>query len=240
MVMVGVVFVVVLAAVMGPVSAQSDAGLEEFKPVAREGNALFEQTLGEEAEHLDDLLQNHPDLEDIHFPNKYNIPVDFYREEDPIGYIMSVIFDPCRGHDFNCCNDTYGTPEFRSVIDAPGSDLHGTDEHREQDGTPLSTTDVDAHDHIVYTVTVSAVSASPTYSVAYNVDVIDGLLPSGEYLMERVDVDGVLAWQSGGAYDDGSDGHLVGGVFANVSAMAPGDVVDPGYEPLRYRDLLPR
>lgn len=27
-------------------------------------------------------------------------------------YTQSVIFDPCRGAAFNCCNDTYGVPEF--------------------------------------------------------------------------------------------------------------------------------
>lgn len=33
-----------------------------------------------------------------------------------------MVFDPCRDQDYNCCNDTYGTPEFRRIL-SDGTDL---------------------------------------------------------------------------------------------------------------------
>lgn len=82
-----------------------------------EGGGLYKQEVGVLEASLDTKLQNHPDLEDLYFPKKYLIPTDFYRLEPTTTYSQNVIFDPCRGHKFDCCKDVYGTPEFRSFND---------------------------------------------------------------------------------------------------------------------------
>lgn len=37
-------------------------------------------------------------------------------------YTQNVIFDPCRDQEYDCCKDTYGTPEFRRIL-PDGTDL---------------------------------------------------------------------------------------------------------------------
>ena len=64
----------------------------------------------------------HPDLVDTFFPELKLLPRDGYRDEKPVvtstvfgagqDYIVNVIFDPCRGHPYDCCNGLYGTPEY--------------------------------------------------------------------------------------------------------------------------------
>jgi hypothetical protein len=81
-----------------------------------EGGGLYNQALGQLAATLDVQLQNHPDLEDIYYPMKYAIPIDYYRIEPSVGYTQNVIFDPCRGHGFDCCKDVYGQPEFNVQV----------------------------------------------------------------------------------------------------------------------------
>ncbi len=81
-----------------------------------EGGGLYNQELLKVEASMDNLLQNHPDLEDMFFPLKYSIPVDFYRDEAPDGYFQNVIFNPCQNQRFDCCKDVYGTPEFMAQI----------------------------------------------------------------------------------------------------------------------------
>lgn len=83
------------------------------------------------ADELRTQLQNHPDLEDIFYPRKYDIPTEFYAFRPPTDYTQNVIFDPCRSQSFNCCSDTYGTPEFRQI------QSDGTDVRRRASGVRL-------------------------------------------------------------------------------------------------------
>ena len=80
-----------------------------------EGSGLYTQQLGVLKDELNVQLENLPDLVDIYFPLKYLIPTDFYRIEPSTTYVQNVIFDPCRGHGYDCCQDVYGTPEFRTI-----------------------------------------------------------------------------------------------------------------------------
>jgi hypothetical protein len=73
---------------------------------------LLEERLG--------ILQTDLEMTEEHFPREYVIPIDEYRFDEPTGYTMNVIFDPCRGKDVNCCDDTFGTPEFSRVDTAAG------------------------------------------------------------------------------------------------------------------------
>ena len=92
-----------------------------------QGGGLYNQALQKSNANLDFVLKNHPDLEDIFLPAKYLIPTNFYRLETTTEYLMNVIFDPCRGHAYNCCSDTYGTPEWRVVDSVNTSATYGTD-----------------------------------------------------------------------------------------------------------------
>jgi hypothetical protein len=103
-----------------------------------ENGGLYNQELKKQNEYLDFILQNHPDLENIFFPNKYMIPKDFYADKPTTDYLMTVTFDPCRGHDYNCCNDTYGTPEWRTIDDVPTSPTFGGDILTTETGAVLS------------------------------------------------------------------------------------------------------
>lgn len=63
-------------------------------------------------------MKHHEDLDYIYYPNKYIHPTDFYIYDPPNRkneFTQNVIFDPCREYEFDCCNDTYGTPEFEYV-----------------------------------------------------------------------------------------------------------------------------
>ena len=50
---------------------------------------------------------------------------------------MNVIFDPCRNQPANCCNDTYGTPEYRYVETDPRRVDFGAEYLFKQDGTDM-------------------------------------------------------------------------------------------------------
>ena len=64
----------------------------------------------------------HPDLVGTFFPELKLLPRDSYRDQKPVvtskvfgagqDYVVNLIFDPCRGHPFDCCNGLYGTPEY--------------------------------------------------------------------------------------------------------------------------------
>ncbi|RYE84790.1 MAG: hypothetical protein EOO65_01650 [Methanosarcinales archaeon] len=84
---------------------------------------LFEQQVGEVNAELQNYLQNLRGLEDSYFPNKYDIPTDYYIFRPPdrrTEFTQNVIFDPCRGHEYHCCNDTFGSPEYERVLAATG------------------------------------------------------------------------------------------------------------------------
>ncbi len=50
-------------------------------------------------------------------------------------YYVNIIFDPCREYGYNCCNDTYGAPEFRVLDDNPESPTLGNWMFFDQDGS---------------------------------------------------------------------------------------------------------
>jgi hypothetical protein len=60
------------------------------------------------------ITQADPALIAQFWPTKYLLPRRQYEyaPPDPAAYSMNVIFDPCRGYPFDCCNDTFGSPEF--------------------------------------------------------------------------------------------------------------------------------
>jgi len=47
------------------------------------------------------------------------------------------IFDPCRGYAFDCCNSTFGTPEWQRVVADPASPDYGASTAVFSDGSPL-------------------------------------------------------------------------------------------------------
>jgi hypothetical protein len=101
------------------------------------GSGLYQQEVERVAAKLDNELQNHPDLEDKYFPEKYLLPVNFYREEYTTDYTMNVIFDPCRHSGFDCCKDTYGVPEFRLFETNNRSSKFGDEIFLKENGRPL-------------------------------------------------------------------------------------------------------
>jgi hypothetical protein len=56
------------------------------------------------------------------WPSKYLLPRRQY-EYAPPAYAINVIFDPCRGYAFNCCNDTFGTPEYEIASEDSSVDI---------------------------------------------------------------------------------------------------------------------
>lgn len=67
---------------------------------------------------LRERLQNHPDVEDIYYPNKYRLPTDFYVYKPPNRqreYTQNVIFDPCRLVIFECWGFAQVSPGARCL-----------------------------------------------------------------------------------------------------------------------------
>lgn len=106
------------------------------------GTALFNFSFNESVQEQLEYLKNLPVLEDIFFPEKYGEPRDYYEwsPSDPAnGYTQNVLFDPCRFHGVNCCNDTYGVKEFQRIdTTRVGSTLVETRYEVREDGTLLS------------------------------------------------------------------------------------------------------
>ena len=67
------------------------------------------------------ITQADPALIQRYWPALYQLPAAAYTyaPPDPSLYTMNVIFDPCRGYGFNCCSDTYGTPEYQGPTPDP-------------------------------------------------------------------------------------------------------------------------
>ena len=94
----------------------------------------------------DDLLKTitsyptQPEVESFYFPAKYQQPLDNYFLVEPnraTDYTQNVIFDPCRGQAFNCCNDTFGTPEWELVSADPAASDYGERVRAYADGTRI-------------------------------------------------------------------------------------------------------
>jgi hypothetical protein len=102
------------------------------------GTVLYDQAMNAGRADLTEFLKNHPDLEDVYFPKKYNLPVEYYRYSPPTDYTMNVIFDPCRGFAYNCCTDTAASPEFWSYDTDPESQTYGDVLSWRDSGEPLS------------------------------------------------------------------------------------------------------
>ena len=83
-----------------------------------QGTNLFVQTQDAATGLLKAQLQDSADLENVYYPNKYLLPTDYYSFLPPdrvAQYTQNVIFNPCQGYEYNCCFDTYGTPEYQVV-----------------------------------------------------------------------------------------------------------------------------
>jgi hypothetical protein len=87
-----------------------------------QGTNLFVQTASAATGILQAQLQDSEDLENVYYPNKYILPADYYSFLPPdrlSQYTQNVIFNPCQGYEYNCCFDTYGTPEYQVVDSSP-------------------------------------------------------------------------------------------------------------------------
>lgn len=71
------------------------------------------------------ITQADPALIAQFWPFKYLLPHRQYEYAPPdaTAYSMNVIFDPCRGYAFDCCKDTFGTPEFEVASDDVSLDV---------------------------------------------------------------------------------------------------------------------
>jgi len=76
------------------------------------GTPQFNQLLRREKQGLQKFLGDHPDLIHIYNPEAFLIDKDTYEFKPPEGYLMSVIVNPCVGHSYDCCNETYGTGQY--------------------------------------------------------------------------------------------------------------------------------
>ena len=73
-------------------------------------------------EHQVTNYSTQPEVEEAYHPNKYQLPLNDYVYSPPDRtneYTQNVIFDPCRGSTFDCCNMTFGTPEWEVIVADP-------------------------------------------------------------------------------------------------------------------------
>lgn len=104
------------------------------------GSPLFWQALEERSEDQEALLRDHPDLVAVYNPAKFLIDRDQYEFLDPAvaPYRSSVIVEPCLNHAYDCCNDTYGTPQYGLEVTNTGSEDFGDIVAYKADGTQLT------------------------------------------------------------------------------------------------------
>ena len=124
------------------VRAQFGSGSQQYN----ESVAAAEQnvTLG---------LEMAPGLEEIYFPQLTVLPIDTYvpkTADSAAAYTQNVIFDPCRGYAYNCCNDTYGTPEFIAYVANPAATNYGTEQYYAADGSVMNKVDSRRPDDELY------------------------------------------------------------------------------------------
>ena len=84
--------------------------------------SYYNDIMNYERDEQEKKLFRHPNLIDTFFPELNMIPINDFREEKPKttlktadappDYLNNVIFDPCRGHPYDCCEEAYGTPEY--------------------------------------------------------------------------------------------------------------------------------
>jgi hypothetical protein len=118
-------------------------GLERAAAQYADGTTLFTETMGLANAVLNTSITNLPDLEMIFYPNKYRLPTDYYTFLPPdraADYTQNVIFNPCQGYEYNCCSDTYGTPEYLIVDSDPASPGYGTRQQQLDDSSTLDPT----------------------------------------------------------------------------------------------------
>lgn len=121
---------------------------------------------------LVEQLENAPGLEDVYFPRKYSLPTDYYVFQPPdreLNYTQDVIFAPCQGYEYNCCNNTYGLPQFESV-DAATESAAAQTLLLNADGSVLS----------------NEYSRKPTFGLVMNEQCTDAGIPFPECYMARV------------------------------------------------------
>lgn len=112
---------------VSPVSPQYSPTSPLFTELTLQANADLNATV---------VTQVDPLLISKYHPDKYLVPKNYYVYVPSVGYTQNVIFDPCRGQPFNCCNDTFGTPEYLSVASDPTQpSTYGTRRTTYADGT---------------------------------------------------------------------------------------------------------
>ena len=91
------------------------------------------------------VTQGDPLLISTYHPDMYLLPRSFYVLSPTDLITQNVIFDPCRGQPYNCCQDTFGTPEYERVDAAPllpsgaPNPAYGTYSYLYADGSPTPT-----------------------------------------------------------------------------------------------------
>ena len=94
-----------------------------------------------EVDLLEKLVTNYPTqpvVETAYHPGKYQLRLNDYVYSPPdrqTEYTQNVIFDPCRGLAYNCCNMTFGTPEWDRIVEDPSSPDYAQRKSVYSDGT---------------------------------------------------------------------------------------------------------
>ena len=104
------------------------------------GSAQYNESLAASRANVTVGLELAPGLEEVYFPQLLAPPTSNYvpaTAASAAAYTQNVIFDPCRGYAFACCNDTYGTPEYAAYNTRVGDPAYGTLGYFSADGSPL-------------------------------------------------------------------------------------------------------
>lgn len=69
-------------------------------------------------ENLVGELQSHPDVTAIFYPENLMINNDYYVENYPesANFRIGILMDPCRYNAYNCCMNTFGSPEYPTLL----------------------------------------------------------------------------------------------------------------------------
>eukprot|EP01138_Halocafeteria_seosinensis_P016491 gb/GECG01016822.1/.p1 GENE.gb/GECG01016822.1/~~gb/GECG01016822.1/.p1 ORF type:complete len:624 (+),score=80.88 gb/GECG01016822.1/:1-1872(+) len=117
-----------------------------------ETDPKFADQVEKAKQELSDLLKEHPDLEQIYRPKRSQRSSDIYvkRERKGASFTQNVLFDPCRGMEFNCCNATYGAPEYEKVNLNRNSLSFGSLFHVDENNNTLARDNVRTPDPVLY------------------------------------------------------------------------------------------
>jgi len=139
-----VAVVVAALALVGGAAAQSAEDLAKGEVNlalnVKRGTPLYEQAIVATARDQALLLRDHPDLVHQFNPAKFLIDINKYEYPDPkqLPYRNSVIFQPCMFQSFDCCNDTYGTPQYPVEVENTNSEDFGEIVFVKDDATPFT------------------------------------------------------------------------------------------------------